>query len=75
MTHDEYLAPAPIQRRTGVAVWKQIADTLTQEIRNRAHLATGCLPSEQVLAARFKVNRHTLRQALAALQEQGLIRI
>jgi len=64
-----------VQRRTGVTVWKQIADTLTQELRDRAYASTGCLPSEQALATRFKVNRHTLRQALAALEQAGLIRI
>jgi GntR family phosphonate transport system transcriptional regulator len=65
----------PVQRRTGITVWKQIADTLEREIRERQYLAAGVLPSETALAARFKVNRHTLRQALAMLQEAGLIRI
>ena len=62
-------------RRSGVAVWKQIADALTTEIRDRAFIATGRLPSESELAARFGVNRHTLRQAVAALQVEGLVRI
>jgi GntR family phosphonate transport system transcriptional regulator len=66
---------APWQRRTGITVWKQIADTLEREIRERQYLAVGSLPSETALAARFKVNRHTLRHALATLQEGGLIRI
>lgn len=62
-------------RRSGIAVWKQIADTLSTEIRDRAFTATGRLPSESELASRFGVNRHTLRQAVAALQDQGLVRI
>lgn len=33
------------------------------------------LPTEPELAERFKVNRHTLRRAMAALAEQGLVRI
>ena len=65
----------PVQRQRGVTVWRQIAETLRAEIRDRAYAATGCLPSETVLAGRFKVNRHTLRQALAALRDEGLIRI
>ncbi|MFN9195240.1 MAG: GntR family transcriptional regulator, partial [Pseudomonadota bacterium] len=65
----------PLQRRIGVTVWKQIADTLELEIRERRYQAAGVLPSETALAERFKVNRHTLRQALAVLQENGLIRI
>ncbi len=74
MTADtlSFFAPA---RRSGVAVWRQIADTLAGEIRNRAFMDTGRLPSEAALAARFGVNRHTLRQAVAALQGEGLLRI
>ena len=33
------------------------------------------LPTEPELAERFKVNRHTLRRAMASLAEQGLVRI
>lgn len=62
-------------RRPGVAVWRQIADTLTNEIRDRAYADTGRLPGEVELSARFAVNRHTLRQAVAALQCEGLVRI
>jgi GntR family phosphonate transport system transcriptional regulator len=69
------LAPHAPGRRSGVAVWKQIADTLSTEIRNRAYVVAGRLPGEVELAARFNVNRHTMRQALAALQTDGLVRI
>ncbi len=62
-------------RGTGVAVWKQIAETLSQEIRDRAFTSTGRLPSENELSSRFGVNRHTVRQAVAALQVDGLVRI
>lgn len=62
-------------RRPGIAVWRQIADTLTNEIRDRAYADTGRLPGEVELSARFAVNRHTLRQAVAALQSEGLVRI
>lgn len=62
-------------RRSGVSVWRQIADTLTTEIRDRAYAHTGRLPGEIELSARFGVNRHTLRQAVAALQSDGLVRI
>ena len=74
MTNERPLSSAP-GRRSGVAVWKQIADTLSTEIRNRAFNTTGRLPSENELSARFGVNRHTLRQAVAALQVDGLVRI
>jgi GntR family phosphonate transport system transcriptional regulator len=74
MTSERPLSNAP-GRRSGVAVWKQIADTLSTEIRDRAFTASGRLPSENELSARFGVNRHTLRQAVAALQLDGLVRI
>lgn len=74
MTTQRFFSNTP-GRRSGVAVWKQIADTLGTEIRDRAFDATGRLPGENELAARFGVNRHTLRQAVAALQSDGLVRI
>lgn len=69
------LTSHPPGRRSGVSVWRQIADTLTTEIRDRSYAVTGRLPGEVELSARFGVNRHTLRQAVAALQTEGLIRI
>jgi len=74
MTSEHSRLGAP-GRRSGVAVWKQIADTLGTEIRNRGFNTAGKLPSESELSTRFGVNRHTLRQAVAALQDEGLVRI
>lgn len=74
MSFEQRITSAP-GRRSGVAVWRQIADTLTTEIRDRAYAGTGRLPGEVELSARFGVNRHTLRQAVAALQSDGLVRI
>jgi GntR family phosphonate transport system transcriptional regulator len=74
MSFEQRITSAP-GRRSGVAVWRQIADTLTTEIRDRAYAGTGRLPGEVELSARFAVNRHTLRQAVAALQSDGLVRI
>ena len=55
------------------ALWKDIAQTLGAEIA-RGHFPTGTrLPTEAELSARFGVNRHTVRHALAALAEQGLV--
>jgi GntR family phosphonate transport system transcriptional regulator len=74
MTFGSIASSAP-GRRSGVSVWRQIADTLSTEIRDRAYADTGRLPGEVELSARFAVNRHTLRQAVAALQTEGLVRI
>ena len=74
MTTERTFSSAP-GRRSGVAIWKQIADTLSKEIKDRAFSETGRLPSENQLSTRFGVNRHTLRQAISALQLDGLVRI
>ncbi|MBK9441890.1 MAG: phosphonate metabolism transcriptional regulator PhnF [Comamonadaceae bacterium] len=74
MTFGQRITSAP-GRRSGVTVWRQIADTLSTEIRDRTYAGTGRLPGEVELSARFGVNRHTLRQAVAALQSDGLVRI
>lgn len=74
MTNDPIGTNVPV-RRSGVAVWRQIADTLSLEIRNRSFAGSGRLPSETELASRFGVNRHTLRQAVGALQTEGLLRV
>ncbi|WP_296354947.1 phosphonate metabolism transcriptional regulator PhnF [Ramlibacter sp.] len=72
----DFPAPvAPPHVRSGVTVWRRIADTLAGEIRDRRYADTGKLPSEAELSARFGVNRHTLRQAVSALQAQGMLRI
>lgn len=54
-------------------LWATIADTLTGEIAAGRYAAGDRLPSEAQLAARFGVNRHTLRRAVAHLAEQGLL--
>jgi len=55
------------------ALWTSIAETLTAEI-GAGHYPPGAkLPSEAELSARFGVNRHTVRRALASLAEAGLV--
>lgn len=58
----------------GVTRWRQIAESLAEEIRE-ARFADGRLPTEPDLAARFRVNRHTIRRAIGALSDQGLVRV
>jgi GntR family phosphonate transport system transcriptional regulator len=66
-----HAAPSP---RSGAVAWRPIADTLSAEIRD-GRFSDGRLPAEGELAARFKVNRHTLRQAVQSLQDEGLLRV
>jgi GntR family transcriptional regulator, phosphonate transport system regulatory protein len=58
----------------GVTRWRRIAETLSQDIQE-ARFADGRLPTEPDLAARFQVNRHTIRRAIGALADQGLVRV
>jgi GntR family phosphonate transport system transcriptional regulator len=58
----------------GVTLWRRIADDLDQAIALGTHAAGDRLPGEVEIAARFGVNRHTVRRALAELTERGLVR-
>lgn len=64
-----------IERGGGVALWRQIARSLGEEIRSGAVPPGSRLPTEQQLARRFGVNRHTVRRALGALVQQGMVRV
>jgi GntR family phosphonate transport system transcriptional regulator len=55
-------------------IWTSIAMTLAAEIGAGHYRAGDKLPTEAALAARFGVNRHTVRRALADLAERGLVR-
>ena len=62
-----------LQRRTGVALWRQVADQIRQTVLT-GMTANERLPAEAELAARFGVNRHTVRAAIAALEKEGILR-
>jgi GntR family phosphonate transport system transcriptional regulator len=55
-------------------VWKSIAATLEAEIGQGHYRPGDKLPTEAALAARFGVNRHTVRRALGDMGERGLVR-
>ncbi|WP_439625005.1 phosphonate metabolism transcriptional regulator PhnF [Shinella sp.] len=63
-----------VERQSGVALWRQIADRMRLAINNGDFDETGMMPPEVVLAGRFGVNRHTVRSAMAALTEEGIVR-
>jgi GntR family transcriptional regulator, phosphonate transport system regulatory protein len=54
-------------------LWRSIADSLRSEISGELYPPGAKLPTEAELAARFGVNRHTVRHALADLAETGLV--
>jgi len=61
-------------RKGRTPLWQAIAAALRGEISDGGHAPGDKLPTEAELAARFGVNRHTLRHALAHLVEEGLLR-
>jgi GntR family phosphonate transport system transcriptional regulator len=59
---------------SGVALWRQVADGIERGIAE-GHFAAGeRLPGETEIAETYRVNRHTVRRALAVLAERGLVR-
>ncbi len=54
-------------------IWKSIAATLSDEIAAGQYKAGDKLPTEAQLASRFGVNRHTVRHALGALADDGVV--
>lgn len=54
-------------------LWKSIADSLLTDLANGRYGPGDKLPTEAQLAARFHVNRHTVRHALAQLADSGLV--
>jgi GntR family phosphonate transport system transcriptional regulator len=64
-----------IARGRGVTLWRQIVDSLSADIEAGRLKAGDQLPTEPELAERFKVNRHTVRRAMAVLSERGVLEI
>ncbi|MFJ9939916.1 GntR family transcriptional regulator [Streptomyces erythrochromogenes] len=53
--------------------YQRIAAALRRDLDRAAHTPGGRLPSERSLAARYQVNRQTIRAALQYLREDGLV--
>jgi GntR family phosphonate transport system transcriptional regulator len=72
---EESWAADLIRRQDGVALWRQIAGWLQQEIGSGAYAPGARLPTEAELSRHFRVNRHTVRRALEELSRDGLVRV
>src|SRR5476649_325329 len=59
---------------SGVALWRQVADGIERGIADARFAAGERLPAETEIAETYRVNRHTVRRALATLSERGLVR-
>ena len=63
------------QARPVVPLWRKISQTLVSEIGAEGLQPGAKLPTEAQLAARFDVNRHTVRRAIEALVRTGMVRV
>ncbi|TIX61405.1 MAG: phosphonate metabolism transcriptional regulator PhnF, partial [Mesorhizobium sp.] len=63
-----------LERRTGISLWRQIADQILHSIAVGDFAENAALPPEVALAERYGVNRHTVRSAIAALVQDGVLR-
>jgi GntR family phosphonate transport system transcriptional regulator len=59
---------------TGVALWRLVADGIERGIADGTYDQGEKLPGETEIAEIYRVNRHTVRRALATLAERGLVR-
>jgi len=59
---------------SGVALWRLVADGIERGIADGRFAPGDKLPGEMEIAETYRVNRHTVRRALAALAERGLVR-
>jgi GntR family phosphonate transport system transcriptional regulator len=59
----------------GISLWRQISETLVNEIKDGTLKGGAQLPADVAIAERFGVNRHTVRQATAWMESEGLLRI
>ena len=64
-----------IEPEPGVAVWRQISETLNRDISAGGYKPGEKLPTEAEFSKRFGVNRHTLRRAIGDLVERGMVRV
>lgn len=55
-------------------IWQAIANALRSDLAEGRYGPGDKLPTEAALAARFGVNRHTVRHGVAALVSEGLVR-
>jgi DNA-binding GntR family transcriptional regulator len=54
-------------------LYRRLVDELRADIANGTHSIGDRLPTENALCRRFGVSRHTVREALRALRDEGLV--
>ncbi|MDJ0930016.1 phosphonate metabolism transcriptional regulator PhnF [Breoghania sp.] len=73
MLSDDGTGDISMERSTGVALWRQIAERLKTDLRTGVWGQGAKLPAESELAQRFGVNHHTIRRAVSELANEGLV--
>src|ERR1039458_376907 len=58
---------------TGMPLWREISRSFERRILARELIPGDKLPTEFELSKEFMVNRHTVRRALADLQDKGIV--
>jgi GntR family phosphonate transport system transcriptional regulator len=72
--HKAEFSESADEAAAGVLLWRRIADEIERSIARGTFQPGSRLPGEVEIAERFGVNRHTVRRAIAALAERGLVR-
>jgi len=65
--------PETFQLEPGIPKYIQISNWLTEMIQKGRYAVRDKLPSESKLSELFRVNRNTVRQAIADLVERGRV--
>ncbi|MGB3071642.1 MAG: GntR family transcriptional regulator [Ottowia sp.] len=63
----------PLTNSSGSPIYKRIAHRLRQKIIRGTYLVGHNLPTENELAEEYKASRHTIREALRELRQDGVI--
>lgn len=64
---------APAISQAGASLFRQVAGSLAEHIREGTFPVGSLLPTEHELARRYGVSRHTVRQAFGLLRSEGMI--
>jgi len=70
-----WLEGTPLDHNGGIALWRQIARAIEQDVTDGVLPPGARLPTEAEMSAHFGVNRHTVRRALEELSRAGMVQV
>src|SRR3954470_16565784 len=70
----QFAGEAVLDRRAPTPLYFQLREALLREIREQGLKTGDRLPTEQEIERAYGVSRATIRQALAALEHEGVVR-